>query len=70
MSKERNVKRSSIAFGVLAAAAGLYELGAIVTDAFPTITELILDVPLVPRIIIVGAAVVATIDHFLTRKVL
>jgi hypothetical protein len=70
MSKRRNVKRSSIAFGALAASAGVYELVAIVTDWFPTITELVLELPVVPRAALVLTAVVAIVDHFLTRRVL
>lgn len=70
MSKRRNVRRSSIAFGVLAAGAGIYELVAIVTDLTPTITELTLEIPTVPRAALVLVVVAAIVDHFLTRKVL
>lgn len=67
MERQR-AKPLVLALAVLAALAGLYELAAVATDAVPTISEGVWAIPLVARVLLVGAAAGAAVDHFITRR--
>jgi hypothetical protein len=66
--ERQKATRLALALAALGAVAGVYELGAIATGEVPTITDLVLALPLIVRLVLVAAVVAATVDHFVTRR--
>lgn len=64
------MKRLPVALAGGGVAAAVYEFVAVATGEVPTITDLVMLLPLLARIAVIVAAVAATIDHFFLRRFL
>ncbi len=60
--------KGSIVVSAVAAAAGVYEFVALWSGDVPTITAMVLALPVVVRAAVIAVVVFATIDHFGTRR--
>lgn len=70
INPNRESSAGALALGSIGASVGLYELAAIVSNKVPTISEVMWSLPVLGRVAILGVALIAGIDHFITRKVL
>lgn len=68
INSHHKVTRLAIALAAFGAFAGLFELAAVATDAYPTISELLWATPVWFRAVVLGLAAAAGVDHFITRK--